>query len=325
MGLCEMKFKNRNVVIGMLVLGWMAVAHGATYLDVAGYSSGDVEAFDASTGAYIKTLASVGGASFLSGTGHGNVWAASYSNQNIQLLNGSTGALIIQTPVTGGGQTEGAYVAPDGTLWASSLDASMVYHYSSTGTFINSFSTVQNTGMAIAPAGALDAGDLYVPGQNTNSVQVYDPVTGAHVNTIASGGQFGVNVPRDLVFGPDGNLYVLSNGTGAIEAFNGATGHYTGQFASVGGTDPRQMTFYQGNLYVEEVATNQVAEFSSSGTLITSHFLSGGHLNAADGMAFVTTSPVPELPVPLMLSAGMLVPLVTRRLRKRKTVPAFCI
>jgi len=76
---------------------------------------------------------------------------------------------------------------------------------------------------------------------------------------------------------------------------------------------------YTSEAVVDTTATGSPMHSSSSLTLNES-LTPGNYLLDIEPEAKASASPVPELPVPLMLSAGLLVPLLARRMRK----PSAC-
>lgn len=77
--------------------------------------------------------------------------------------------------------------------------------------------------------------DLLVGSTNSNEILRYDGQTGAFVGAFASGS--GLDGPRGLAFGPDGNLYLASNGEDVVRRYQGQTGDFIDVFASGGGLD----------------------------------------------------------------------------------------
>lgn len=82
----------------------------------------------------------------------------------------------------------------------------------------------------------------------------------------------GLNRPRQLAFGPDGNLYVADIVTNSILRYDGATGSPLGTFVSsgLGGLDdPGDLVFDAGgNLLVTGVGSNQLHKYDSTGAFV---------------------------------------------------------
>ncbi|WP_145457738.1 GEVED domain-containing protein [Gimesia panareensis] len=127
----------------------------------------------------------------------------------------------------------------------------------------------------------------------------------------------GLNSPRDLIFGPDGDLYVsngFENGDGSdhtVERFDGQTGASLGSFVipGAGGIDvPNGLAFGpDGNLYVASSDTGQILRYDGqTGSIIGSGvFASGGGLVEPRFIAFGPGS-APGIPDLYVADTGFL-------------------
>lgn len=66
--------------------------------------------------------------------------------------------------------------------------------------------------------------DLLISSEDSDQVLRYDGTTGAFLGVFTSGS--GLDEPRGLAFGPDGNLYVNSSYTHSVLRFDGTTGAF---------------------------------------------------------------------------------------------------
>jgi DNA-binding beta-propeller fold protein YncE len=101
----------------------------------------------------------------------------------------------------------------------------------------------------------------------TNSVLRYNGTTGAYIGVFATGG--GLNVPQDLIFGPDGNLFVHSVLTNRVLRYDGTTGAplpAAGQAeATFVPNDGGSLAFgSDGNLYIANSATSSVRRYDGT-------------------------------------------------------------
>ena len=139
-------------------------------------------------------------------------------------------------------------------------------------------------------------GNLFIT--NSAGIQEFSGQTGAVIGTFIAPGSGGMDVPRALAFGPDGNLYVLSDGPASVLEFNGATGAFIGTFVgpeagpgSLGTVYGNGMTFGpNGDLFISNTfpiggGGSNVLEFNgSTGAYVQT--LTGGLAFTAEQLIF---------------------------------------
>ena len=209
-------------------------------------------------------------------------YATSHLAQPTTFVPSGSGGLQNPTGITFG---------PDGNLYVaggSTTNDTGVYRYSgTTGAFIDKFATTNGYPFGLA----FEGGSLFLADYSLNSVERYDASTGAFISTFVAPGLGGLSRPRDLMFGPDGNLYVSSpgdaggNGLRSVLRYNGTTGAFMGAFAT--GVDARGLRFGpDGNLYVASYENSEVLEFDGSTGAFIKVFASGGALRGPVGVLF---------------------------------------
>lgn len=231
----------------------------------------------------------------------GNVYVVSSGNNSVIRYTPS-GQLIGTFVASGAGGLSGAFglaFGPDGNLYVSSSAAGTtdIKEYSgSTGAFVNTFvasgsgGLVQPTSMVFGPDG-----NLYVSDDGVQTVDRFEGPTGPNPGApLPAAGQSGANFvapqsgglscPKELIFGPNGNLYVDSTegattgetvsptaNIGVLE-YNGTTGAFITTFVGSGANgvqNPRGLAFDQdGRLYVADWGTNAILRFDSQGNFI---------------------------------------------------------
>lgn len=126
-------------------------------------------------------------------------------------------------------------------------------------------------------------GLLYVASEGADSIQRYNPSSGAFVDTFVAGGSGGLDAPTGMAWGADGNLYVPSFNTDSILKYNGQSGAFLGTFVSAGagtldGPDNGTIFGPDGNLYVPSYWNNRILRFNGqTGASMGSFVANIGH------------------------------------------------
>jgi DNA-binding beta-propeller fold protein YncE len=174
----------------------------------------------------------------------------------------------------------GITVSKQGEVYVADVSARRVVVFSLEGVYLRTLGSDEllrrPAGVAISPDGSrlyvVDVGGL---DNDDHRVQVFDPQSGAHLQTIgtrgAGKGQF--NLPLQAATGPDGTLYVVDGGNFRVEAFDpngqflfsfGEVGRFPGQFARPKGI----ATDAAGNIYVVDAAFGNVQIFNNKGQVL---------------------------------------------------------
>ncbi len=164
-------------------------------------------------------------------------------------------------------EARGIDYGPDGNLYISResfftdpIQQGYVQRYdAATGAFIDVFATHPDMNGAKDVEFGPD-GNLYVPNNFGNNVYRFDGYTGEFIDVFIPTGSGGLDTPRSLIFGPDGNgdgyedAYITSAQTDSVLRYDGITGDFIDAFvptASGGLNAPTALLFGpDGNLYV---------------------------------------------------------------------------
>lgn len=138
-----------------------------------------------------------------------------------------------------------------------------------------------------------DVGDsLIVASMGTNSVMRFEATTGLFLDEMVSAASGGLQAPRGMKVGPDGNLYISSSRTDEVLRYNAETGEFIDVFVPTnsGGLDwPHAMIFdANGDMLLSSRNTNSVLHFSGQTGEYLGEFVSSrsGGLALPHGLAF---------------------------------------
>lgn len=218
----------------------------------------------------------------------GNLYVASSGTNSVLRYNASTGQFLSTFVASGSGGLQTPYgvtFGPEGDLYVSSGSNSILHYNGSTGAFVNAF-VAPGVGGLNSPTGLEfgSDGNLYVSSQGNNSVLRYAgpsagvnagsplPATGQAGATFVAAGSGGLDTPKDLKFGPDGDLYVASvNSNAAVLRFD-TTGNFIDSFVPTGRgglNSPRGIAFGQdGRLYVADNGNGSIHRYDTQGQFV---------------------------------------------------------
>ncbi len=290
-------------VATVLLLISIATSYARADLLVSSRDTQNVLDYDEKTGAYIGVFNKGGnlmGPEALAFGPDGNLYVADrYANEIIS-FDGKTGAFLKNFVTVGSGGLAGPRdlaFGPDGNLYVSSNDNNEVLVYDgTTGAFLRVFAK----SASLSPRGIVfQNGNLFLASENMNQVLQYS-LTGTLIGVFAK--DSAISSPREILFGPDGNLYLsmVASGpaTNAVLQFNGTTGALIRVFANTGLNYPRGLVFGpDGNLYVANADGNDVVRFSGSTGVYINVFSSGGVQSFTSGVAFTprVAPPAPSI------------------------------
>ena len=134
--------------------------------------------------------------------------------------------------------------------------------------------------------------EFLLSGFSGNHVKRYDAQNGTPFGTFVVDDDNGLNLPHELLFGPDLNMYVCSAGNDAIYRYDGFSGIFVDMFVPTGsgGLDyPASMVWGpDGHLYVASQLSNEILRYNGSSGAFMDAFVtvSSGGLNGPSGLLF---------------------------------------
>lgn len=298
----------------------------AGYLFVGNGSSGEVNRYDATTGAYVSTLTVPGGSGFTGGlaVSGGSLFLAGLDDNAIFRFDANSGAYL-GIFVSGLNGPSGITFGPDGNLYVANQgggSSSIDRYDGTTGAFVSTFvapgagplgGLFNPQGIAFGPDG-----NLYVSDLGNGAIARFNGTTAAYTGFVDAGNPPSpLSSPYGLVFGPDGNLYVADPSTSTVHRYNGSTGAFIDEFVDLAGglVQPIGLAFGpDGNLYVSD-GMARVASFDGSSGAVIGDFVSVGSGGLSNPQFLAFSSDVPEPATGALLGAGLLLGWAWKRRR----------
>jgi streptogramin lyase len=193
-----------------------------------------------------------------------DLYVSSYSNNNVQKLDGTTASNAsgwTNPSVTG---AVGVGVDAAGYLYAVSQTNGTLRKYDSSGNRVNSFEV---TGLSNPRGVAIDSsGNSYIANGTSGLVTVYD-ASGTQVNANLLG--FAIGSPYGVAL-DSGNLYVAAQSTGIVYKVDKTTGASASGWTNIGGYDsPTGLAVSSsGKLIVSSYNGGYLTQFDASGTYV---------------------------------------------------------
>lgn len=304
---------------------------------VSSFNNASVLQYDATTGAFTRTLVSSGSGGLMNPDGilqgkNGDLLVVSDKvvggldvSGSVLEYNATTGAFLgnFVSPGSGGLIAAADMVyGPNGDLFVADNTAHDVKEYNgTTGAFMGVFASTNlefPQELVFGPNG-----NLYVADER--NVDEFNGTTGAFIATIAHFSDNGFPAPIGLAFGPDGNLFVGLGNPGEILEYNGATGVAMGVFIGTGScglSDVHHLAFQpNGKLYVANDTGNDILAYNGTTGACIGDLVSPGSGGLDTPVNFLvvpsTTSTVPE-PSSLALFCAGVFPILEAFRRRKK-------
>jgi len=233
----------------------------------------------------------------------GDLFAASFDNQAVYRLDGTTGQLKAKISGTEVSRPVGLTVGPDGDVYVTDNANNRVVRYDGRsgvykGVFASGGGLVSPWHLVFGPDG-----DLYVANSPDGHILRYDGISGAFKDVFASSGT--VQTAFGVAFGPDGNLYVSASTTDPIFRFDGTTGAFMGTFTSGRQLADADAVVFgpDGDLYVASFSAGEVVRFDGTSGVFKLA-ISSSTLGNPSSLAFTPEAKVLNISTRLSVQTG---------------------
>ncbi len=216
-----------------------------TRLYVASFAANDVFEYDTESGVRLRSFNMVcPNLPFpfdIAIGGDGRLYISCLLNHSIERIDLTTGMSLGSFVLGGTGglvSPRGLAFGENGNLFVANGDGTVLQFDATTGAPVSPVPFIAASGSGWSNLDAYGLrfrnGVLYVASLFENEVVAFDAAAGGFLSVFVSAGSGGLDGPRALDFGPDGNLYVASQGSDTVLEYDGVTGAFVGTFVSAG-------------------------------------------------------------------------------------------
>ncbi len=263
-------------------------------------NDGAVLRFNGSTGSFINIFVDhgTGGLDWPEGAifgPDGDFYVSDFNSDRILKFAGASGAPLgefISSGNNGLDEPYGLLFGQNGNLLVAADATGLMIFQGQTGDFLNLAANGLQLGiprgMTLGPDGI-----LYISDTTNDEIQRFDPHSGCFIDHFVAQGDSPMTNPRDLVFGPDGNLFVVT--FSGVYRFDGTTGIYLDLFVPADyGSEyelygPAALVFGpDDNLYICDMNNGSVIRFNGTSGAYIDDFVQpySGNLDAPRKMVF---------------------------------------
>ncbi len=241
-------FAANGVATGVVARGRTAPADAALApapgpeLIVASSSAYKLDVYAGNSGELVRSLSNACTTSFtrpfdVVADGLGNVYVSCPTIDGVRRFDASGAPTSFVAAGSGGlGSPRGLAFGPNGNLFVASSTGDVLEYSGTNGSFVRVFiDATGNGGGPVDPYGLCFHQDgLFVTSYFPNEVREFAASSGAFRQTLVASGAGGLDGPRSLAFGADGDLYVTSEQSDSVKRYDRDTGSYLGNFVAPG-------------------------------------------------------------------------------------------
>jgi len=216
-----------------------------TRLYAASIAANDVLEYDTASGARLRIFNSVCPNlpfPFDSAIGgDGRLYVSCILNNSIERFDLATGAPLGSFVLGGAGglvNPRSLAFGENGNLFVTNGDRTVLQFDAATGAPVAPVPFIDANGNGGGPLDGFGLrfrnGVLYVASYLEDEVMAFDAADGSFLSVFVTTGSGGLDGPRAIDFGPDGNLYVTSEADDSVREYDGSTGAFVGSFVTAG-------------------------------------------------------------------------------------------